>query len=288
LNGFQVEDGCRLLVSQVDFDVSAPGRTAGAAPEGYLDAPADAGCGTATIMSSGTRPILRDVLPRTTELVDYLCPGQDVSMATAGHLSARFPYVSPTARVARQPCEQAAGLLADGSVSYILDGGIFDNSGASTAQETWRVLSALAAAAGTAAPAAGGGTCVVPLFLQIDNSDRDETAAPSRPFELLAPPSTLFREIRSRETLARTSAAIEFGPARSPAGFEVTDGGSRIESLWFRIALFGQPGPEPPLGWTLADSTIQDMRAQLRSNQNKRQIAELRALLTSTELRCGR
>ena len=28
------------------------------------------------------------------------------------------------------------------------------------------------------------------------------------------------------------------------------------ETLWFRITLYGQPGPEPPLGWTLAPETV--------------------------------
>lgn len=290
LNGFQVEDGCRFVASPVDFEVSVANRRASknevsgqqVAPEGDLDIPADSGCGTSSALTPESAQLLRAVLPRTTELADYLCPGQDVSLATAGHLSARFPYVSPSARVSRQECD-SGGLLPRKSVSYVLDGGIYDNSGATTAQEAWRALSAQAAAREKEKP----GSCIVPLFLQIDNS-ADEVAQERRPpAELLAPIQALFQEINSRESVARTSAAVEFSPLRSPAGSEIKDNRAAIESLWFNIVLSGQPGFEPPLGWALAESTIKDMRYQLRAGKNSEQIAKLRQLLASTTLTCG-
>lgn len=278
LNGAQVEDGCRLLASPVDFQVSAPGHLPGSPPEGDLDTPSDTACGSVT--ADGP---LSDVLPRTTELIDYLCPATDVPLSTAAHLSARFPFVSPTARVTRGDCTGAAGLLPPQSISYGIDGGLFDNSGAGTAQDAWRALAPLAAAAESATR-----RCVVPLFLQIDNSDpaAPELGPDSPPLELLAPVTALLGEIGSRETVASVAAATEFGPARSPAGSPVRADGHDIASLWFRVALAGQPGPQPPLGWTLAASTVDDMRAQLSTEANRAAIAELRHLLTAP-LRCG-
>jgi hypothetical protein len=55
--------------------------------------------------------------------------------------------------------------------------------------------------------------------------------------------------------------------------------------MWFRIVLFGQPGPEPPLGWTLAQETVNDMRTQLTAEPNKREIERLREILAS-QLTC--
>lgn len=285
LNGFQVENGCRFVVSPVHFDIFLTGY--GLKPEAakeqkdLLDNPTDTGCAASQAVPNFPSPPLRSALPRTTELIDYLCPGQDISLATAGHLSARFPYVSPYARVSRQNCLHDDGLLPPGSVTYVLDGGIYDNSGALTAQEAWRELRA------TAAAQEKPNSCVVPLFLQIDNSVDDVSPGARRPPDLLAPLQALLEEVNSRETVSRASAALELGPARSPAGHEVKDHQTAIDSLWFRIALTGQPGPQPPLGWTLAESTIKDMRAQLGASENKKQIAKLRQLLTSTTLTCG-
>jgi hypothetical protein len=58
-----------------------------------------------------------------------------------------------------------------------------------------------------------------------------------------------------------------------------------VGSLWFRIVLFGQPGPEPPLGWTLAEETVADMRSQLQAVPNQQQITTLRRILAS-EVTC--
>jgi hypothetical protein len=43
--------------------------------------------------------------------------------------------------------------------------------------------------------------------------------------------------------------------------------------------MYGQPGPEPPLGWTLAPSTIEDMRKQLGAKLNRQTIEAVRQVL---------
>lgn len=279
LNGMEVREGCRVMVSPVDFHLSRFGRSAGRAPEGDLDSPSRTVCGTDRNRNS---PLSR-VLPRTVELVDSLCPDTDVPLSTAAHLSARFPFVSPTARVPRGDCADTAGLLPPGSVSYVTDGGLFDNSGAATPGAVWRALGPIAAADETA-----GKGCVVPMFLQIDNSSAGEARAgvDTPPFELLAPATAILSEVDSRQDVARGNAETDFGTPRSPTGSPVWADGKIIDSRYFRVALAGQPGPKPPLGWTLSESTVDNMRAQLSSEKNRATIARLRHLL-STPLHCG-
>lgn len=279
LNGMRVQDGCRMITSPVDFHLSVFGRSAGRAPEGDLDSPSGTVCG----VDSNAHSVLTRVLARTMELVDSLCPDTDVALSTAAHLSARFPFVSPTARVPRGDCTDSAGLLPRGSVSYVTDGGLFDNSGAATAGAVWRALAPIAATDEKV-----GKPCVVPLFLQIDNSTQGEAwpRADPPPFELLAPATALLAEVDSRQAVARGNAETDFGTPRSPAGSPVRASGKVIDSRYFQVALTGQPGPDPPLGWTLSDSTVDNMRAQLASETNRATIAKLRHLL-STPLHCG-
>src|SRR5262249_52093340 len=190
---------------------------------------------------------------------DYLCPNEDVPLATAAHISARFPFVSPTGRITRNPCTDehgpvTNGLVGDGSVSFDADGGIFDNSGAGTVADAWRALSSF-----VAAQERDSKSCFPPIFVQIDNSppaSTVSTTADPRPAELLAPVGATLGQVGSRESYARAGAAAAFTRPVSPSGLAVkrSDGG-KLE-LWFRISLFGQPGPRPPLGWTLAPQTV--------------------------------
>lgn len=279
-NGAGVEDGCRFLSSPVDFEITRPDRQPPLGPGGALDTPTDAGCRAATQPADGE---LAGVLPVTGELVDYLCADQDVPMSTAAHLSARFPYISPTGRVERQGCADPAGLVEERAVTFDADGGLFDNSGALTALESWRALAPLAAQGES-----DQGGCIVPIFVQIDNGvgNGAGTGPDRKPSELAAPLNALFGEIGSRESYGRASAATAFTRPVSPGGREVTLDGQPPQRLWFQLALFGQPGPRPPLGWTLADTTVDDIRAQLGAGPNQEQIRQLRSLL-SGNLTCG-
>jgi hypothetical protein len=273
-NGTGVEDGCRFLASPVDFETTRADRVQPAAPGGALDLPTDAACRSPEPPAGG---LLADALPVTGELVDYLCADQDVPMSAAAHLSARFPYISPTGRVERQACADASGLVEEGAVTFAADGGLFDNSGALTALEAWRALAPVAARDETA-----GGNCIVPIFVQIDNGVGEGAgAAPDRkPFEVSAPLDALLGGIGSRDSYGRASAAVAFTQPVSPGGREILVDGQRPDRLWFQIALYGQPGPQPPLGWTLAGSTVDDIRAQLGAAPNQDQIGQLRRLLT--------
>jgi hypothetical protein len=286
LNGAGVEDGCRFLASAVDFTLPRNFPTdatdVGTAAASTDDRPDDAACrGVAGGPGDSTAV---DILPSTSELVDYLCPTEDVPLSTAAHLSARFPYVSPTGRVERRRCDNEDGLVPRPALSYVADGGAFDNSGAGTAVDTWRALAPLAAAVERQT-----GTCLVPIFLQIDNSPPAPTTsskADARPDELTAPLGLALGEVSSRDRYARASAAAAFTHAVSAGGQRVQASGTGVESLWFQIALYGQPGPAPPLGWTLAPATVNDMRSQLNARQNQTAIQGLQALLKPGALSC--
>jgi hypothetical protein len=276
-NGVGVEDGCRFLASPVDFEITRAGQPSPTGPGGDLDTSHDADCRSALQPDDGTQAA---ALPVTGELVDYLCADQDVPLSTAAHLSARFPYISPTGRVERQTCADGHGLVEEHAVTFNADGGMFDNSGSLTALEAWRALAPLAA--GDEADGAG---CIVPIFVQIDNgvSDGDGgNGTDPKPSEVSAPLNVLLGEVGSRESYGRASAATAFVRPVSPGGREVTLNGQSLDRLWFHIALFGQPGPKPPLGWTLSDTTVSDMRAQLGVGPNRDQIRQVRDLLTGT------
>ena len=285
LNGISVEDGCRFLASAVDFALPRelpPKPEDVAKTDATDDWPDDAACrGVATPPGDAV-----DVIPSTNELIDYLCPDEDVPLSTAAHISARFPYVSPTGRIERRSCGNGKdpGLVPAPAVSYDADGGMFDNAGSGTAVDAWRAMAPLAAATERAT-----GRCLVPVFVQIDNSGGRATissAADPRPNELTAPVGTALGQVSSREAYARSGAAAAFGLPVSAGGRQVQLGGVDAKGrLWLQIVLFGQPGPEPPLGWTLSEGTVKDMRSHLRATPNKQNIERLRRIL-SDDLGC--
>ena len=262
LNGSQVEDGCRFVASPVDLVLP---RTPGDRMAGRTDHPDDATCGTG---ASAADPTFIDALPRTNELIDYLCAGEDVPLSTAAHLSARFPYVSPIARVPADNCA-GAGSMPDGAVSYVTDGGMADNSGASTAAQLWRALRPEAAATESA------GSCVIPIFLQIDNSvDESGNTSTSPPLELLGPGQALVNRFGGQESAERAAARQEFGAVRTAGGRTLSE-----EPAWFRIAPSIQPGIEPPLGW---DARAGDRRGHAGADAERQQQAQSRAAASAT------
>jgi hypothetical protein len=294
LNGISVEDDCRFMASAVDFtlprqlpEMPADVRTAVASTD---DRPNDAACrGVDSAFDRGVKnpPSAVDILPSTSELIDYLCPTEDVPLSTAAHISARFPYVSPTGRVQRRACNGPdAGLVPVPAISYDADGGIFDNAGSGTAVDTWRALAPLAAETERTT-----GTCLVPVFVQVDNSPGRATVsstADPRPRELTAPVKATLGQLSSREAYSRSGAAAAFGYRVSAGGQPIKiNGTTASDPMWFRIRLFGQPGPEPPLGWTLAPKTVKDMRSQLGADPNKTQLQALREVLRPGSLSCG-
>jgi hypothetical protein len=271
MNASQVEDGCRFVASPVDFTVSRSPNPQSAARSSQ-DQPDDDSCGSrgSDAPGTGTASAVVDALPNTTELVDYLCPQDDLPLSTAAHLSARFPFVSPPGRI--RGCS-GDGLIGPDATSYAIDGGYFDNSGSATAVDAWRALTPFAAAR-----EAAGAACVVPLLLQIDNSPSGGVASGGDPvpYPLAAPAQAVASALSARQRAESEAARFAFTSPRSAGGRAVD---SSADTAYFRVAPAAQPGPTPPLGWTLSDTTVDDMRAQLTADRNKETIRSLRRVL---------
>src|SRR5262249_56752622 len=81
-------------------------------------------------MSGSNVQINTDEFLATDDLMKKIAPATDVPLSTAAHLSARFTYVSPAAR-----------FVADNT--HAVDGGYFENSGATTGVDILRKISLL-------------------------------------------------------------------------------------------------------------------------------------------------
>lgn len=256
LSGTSVEDGCRLTLSTVSQGLKAT--RCGGVVTGLPDEGPDAS------------PV-RDALA-------FLCDraGQrgDIALADAALLSARFPYVSPTA--ALHSC------FGGGETTYVLDGGMFDNSGGSSVSN---VLAALAQPLDAHNDRAAHDQrnvgvqqseqvpwhgCVIPRLLVIENqfaSDAQPVAA-SRPLQTLGPGQALlsFYDDRSDRELARAAADIERSAERaemlcSRGSTQGETGGDTASVVVVHPVEAG--GAAAPLGWTLADSTRRVMAEQV-------------------------
>lgn len=80
-----------------------------------------------------------------TNLLEKMCGGQSISLATAAHLSARFPLVSPPGRLELDDCYERAEQakledLKEAGIGLFVDGGYFDNSGAASSQAAIKLL----------------------------------------------------------------------------------------------------------------------------------------------------
>jgi hypothetical protein len=168
---------------------------------------------------------------------------RSLALSTAAHMSARFTYVSP-----------AGTLVKDGTVhGRVVDGGYFENSGATTTLEILKTIDALADEDKRWAR-------VEPIVIHISNEPVDPSAGPGtlqaapanpgiapRRFlnEVLSPLWTLLgtrgaRGVYARETVrwhVGTSHFLHFGLCRRSTNV--------------------------PLGWVLSQSTRDRMEAQL-------------------------
>lgn len=253
LNGTSVQDGCRFAASPLTEPRSAGPQ--GAASDGDTLEP-DRCVALQTLASRGTA-----AFGITKYLRSYLCPGQDVRLSTAGLLSARFPYVSPSGRL-------AAGCSGPGTESqpaYVVDGGYFDNSGGSAVSDLYDALQPEIAERNARA-AASGGPCIVPMFVYIDShyflptGPRPDTPPP----EGTVPLATLAAAHGAHDTAGAQQAALAFLRDRVPGG-EVATTSSADDPLQ-RFVVFaprGHPGSEAPLGWSLSSVAKDDLLTQL-------------------------
>ncbi len=256
-NGTSVNDGCRVNVSALNVD--------GGSPEVPSCSGGNDGTGT------------DGALGATHDLADFLCPGDDVALSTAAGMSARFPIVSVAGRITKDPDRSCEGTRS-GTV-FVVDGGYLEGSGAGTLLDAWEAIAGLV----DQHNAGGRGACVVPFMLHIDNGYESPSVSANEavPREFVVP---LLATMNSSSgiTAARAEAALVFEHpftiAGSNVGIEVqTDQGPvPVTSRYARLVTRAHPGVQAPLGWTLSQNSLDDLRNQLTIEGNEKALDEIR------------
>ena len=259
-NGTSVTDPCRFNASTLSATAHGPSET----------------CTSLSPFENRTAGIDEDAaLAATKDLAAFLCPDQDVKFSTAALMSARFPVITPSARIGGGLADCGDGRAA----AYVVDGGYLEGSGAGTITELWQDLEPRVAAFNDASDA-----CIVPFLVQIDNGYENPRSAPvgTTPIELLVPVRTLLSSQFGRIANAREQAAIEFDRPFEVAGAGVVvrdADGVRIASRYARIVTRAHPGVQAPLGWTLSATSFDDLRAQLTIEENVAELDEVQRWL---------
>jgi hypothetical protein len=272
LNGASVEDGCRFNGSVLDASVE----TAQGGPQdchstgAFDDRPLKPGEIADALLPEST-------LPGTRDLVDFLCEKPlDVRVSTVAIMSARFPYVSPSARLESR-CEPKSDDEAR-KVTYVVDGGYLETSGASPIVEMWDQLEGHVLRHNSVAD-----RCVVPFMIQIDNGYEGDAAASAtaRPSELVAPGRTIVAARGARAAQAKAAAALLFNRAFPSAG-------PAFEDRYAHFVIQTHAGPKAPLGWALSLSAREELRNQLLQPKNAEALREVRSWLEEDALACAR
>jgi hypothetical protein len=257
-NGTNAGDDCRFNASVFATNAQEPG----------------ASCMDLSVYETNGSIANDAVLAATDDLADYLCADQDMRMSSAVYLSARFPIIATSGRV-------GAGLAECGEagrVAYVVDGGYLEGSASGTLVEIWNALEDSVAEYNAISV---GGPCIVPFAVHIDNGYEEPTVASADPDpgELLLPLRTLAGGQFGRYANARQAEAIEFSRPLTAGGRPidvVRPDGTVLGDRYARITTRAHPGVEAPLGWSLSDASIDDLREQLDLPVNRLEIAEVR------------
>ena len=272
MNGTSVEDGCRFNGSVLNASVEGRVRSTCRSLSPFDEAP-----GEALGVQGGVNPT--SVLPATRDLADFVCGSNDTPLSSAAFLSARFPFVNPAGRVSSACPERTAG-----QVSYVVDGGYLDTSGASPLNELSQSLLPLIDRWNLRQE---GARCVVPFFVQIDNGfeDAGSDPAPRRPSELTLPLTTVFATRIARAAEARADSALVFTGLFTGARLQ----GRRLRDRYAHFVNQAHPGPRAPLGWTQSKASEDELRGQFRQQKNLDALREVRGWIEaarSGELSC--
>jgi hypothetical protein len=251
-SGTSVESGCRFNASMLQSS-------------GRQRSEPSAGC----LSPQGLEASPEAVLAATVDLTDFVCPGQQPRLSTAVLISARFPVISPSGHLRQPKCPGDPGRPAGGAArkpppppeTFVVDGGYLDNSAADTAVDLWSALAPLVARHNQdrAAPA-----FIVPVFIQIDNGYAEPAGpgtVPRKP-QLVAPIFAANATRNARQADARQGAQVVFGKPFKIGEKTVGFGGETTR--YVRFSLLAHPGARAPTGWTLSDTSFEDLIAQFR------------------------
>lgn len=272
-SGTNLNDGCRVNISGVR-SAEADGSPGNQQPVG--EGSTRSGPCNAQRSDDGRAPDQTG----TRDLADYLC-GQNVDLATAAFLSARFPFVSPTGNT-RCPDEDAG---TSDSLS-IGDGGYRDNSGAGSLMDSWAVLEPLVAAFN-----ASHDQCIVPIFVEINTgyTGFDAPSSAADVAQIIAPPLGAARVFSDLTYGPIEQAAADFSRPLAPDR-QVYVNDEQLPTRFFRVTLVDHPGVTAALGWSLSERAVGDLVDQLDLLENRRALDGLRDLLDPSRadtLRCA-
>jgi hypothetical protein len=285
LNSASIEDGCRLNGSTLDASARV---TAGPVPPKGTET-----CLTLSPFEPGRESegnsAQAEALAGSKDLFQYVCAPQDepenaakpgvaapvrhdIPLSAVAHLSARFPYVSPTGALTSCSWPQRR--------TYALDGGLLEASAVSPLTELWTRLAGLVHEVNTDPQRT---VCIEPRLLMIDNGYAAASSARDggRPAELIAPASGVSRFNSSWGARAEQAAALAFDHAfasvacRSATGATIAPEG--VQSRIAHIVPVARPGPRAPLGWSLSQYARRDLTEQAHSPANMCQVALVRS-----------
>jgi len=259
LDGAAEESGCQEITSPLQLD------TFGAVTPDNGRAVDPLAC--MAIPSDTTANYKAAPAPQTTNMVgNYICTSggrpEDVRRSTAALLSARFPYVTPSGRMAN---------CYDNQINtYVIDGGYADGTGSLAAVNLYRQVKPRIDQYNLTA---GDGHHIRPIFVQIDNGYLSQASGtpPSRPLELLVPP------------LGKLNAGQAAENSTSQLAFSVFGGAE----FYARMADIPQPGVEAPLGWALSTSARDDLAAQADRVTCRTNLPASLAWLSAMDANCG-
>lgn len=270
LNSTSVADGCRFNGSVVNAGIErAADRCHSLRPFARLGQDRTEGS---------------QALASTLDLSDFLCSDEDIRLSTVVLMSARFPGISPTGRL--EACEaDGNGRTVDEptdsddprAVTYLVDGGYLDTSGASALTDVSAALAPSIEDVNEEHP----GSCVVPFYVQLDNGHQRVAPPPSdpEPSELRAPLTATNATRGARAASAEAATALEFSRWFSTAGKRLMSGGWPLADRYAWIVPEAHPGVQAPLGWTMSPSAIEDLRSQMRQPLNGLTLQEVRRWL---------
>lgn len=264
LNSAAAGSACRVLVSQIDFGPTSPvkGQTAGTEPVGEPPF-----CRSFTNLPAASTDLMT-FYDSCTPVMDWL---------TAGMLAARFPLITPGARMPGPPNDEPCDAKAD---LQLVDGGYAENSGLGTLVDlsprlmalvrdhNQAVEQALATGSSGSFPSGRPAAFVVPYVVFLDNHFGSDVLgpAPSMAAELAVPLAGW--KARGLQTdsgtwLQRITDAIDpacpasTGPCQTAIA-QLTEPMTKwnYSGRVVVVAPSTEPSISAPLGWTLSGPSI--------------------------------
>jgi hypothetical protein len=255
LNGYAVTDGCKFVTTPIDGN----GKELASGNCTHVRSPLPLGDGAqradrAEAFLAGSR-----VLP------DLLCDDQDVRLSTAALLSARFPYVSPSALL--HGCPESDRRI------QVADGGYLEGTGTGTLLDLWTALRPMLDRYNAQPDAAA---CIVPVLLQIGTGyGPTPDRADARVDEGIVP-------LRGILNVPSGVGVWQMNQAEQ-AMLQELPGTGGLRGVYLRVAPVAHPGVQAPLGWTLSDTSYGDLVRQLSAESNIDALENFRSLISGSD-----